>query len=181
MSSELPALTAAQAAARLGVKPATLYAYVSRGLLTRTRTAGGSLFDPLEVEAFARSRRPTSRPAADAADGHSPGTPLMAIDHDIALLEDDRLYFRGRPADELADSAGFETVAWWLWTRDLAARSALPADRRRRGRDPPRSARPADRDVAPAPAAGPGPGAGGDRSAAPRPVRGFGGPDGRRS
>jgi citrate synthase len=117
-AEKLPALTAAQAAARLGVKPATLYAYVSRGLLTRTRTAGGSLFDPLEVEAFARSRRPTSRPAADAADGHSPGTPLMAIDHDIALLEDDRLYFRGRPADELADSAGFETVAWWLWTRD---------------------------------------------------------------
>ena len=30
-------LTAAEAARRLGVKPATLYAYVSRGVLTRTR------------------------------------------------------------------------------------------------------------------------------------------------
>jgi citrate synthase len=41
----------------------------------------------------------------------------MTIQHDIALLEDDRLYFRGRDATELADSAGFETVCWWLWTR----------------------------------------------------------------
>ena len=114
----LPALTAAQAAARLGVKPETLYAYVSRGLLTRRRTPTGSLFDPLAVEAFARSRRPTMRPDAALTSGHSPGSPLMTIDHDIALLEDDRLYYRGRPADELADSAGFETVAWWLWTGD---------------------------------------------------------------
>ena len=35
-------LTAAQAAARLGIKQETLYAYVSRGLLRRERTAAGS-------------------------------------------------------------------------------------------------------------------------------------------
>ena len=40
-------LTAAEAAERLGVKPATLYAYVSRGVLARRRSpAGQSLFDP---------------------------------------------------------------------------------------------------------------------------------------
>ena len=40
-------LTAAEAASRLGVKPATLYAYVSRGTLRRQRAADGrtSLFD----------------------------------------------------------------------------------------------------------------------------------------
>jgi citrate synthase len=45
-------LTTAEAAARLGVKPATLYAYVSRGLLARERSPGGrtSTFDPAEVE-----------------------------------------------------------------------------------------------------------------------------------
>jgi citrate synthase len=39
-------LTAAEAARRLGVKPATLYAYVSRGVLTRSPAADGrtSLF-----------------------------------------------------------------------------------------------------------------------------------------
>ncbi|HJW59403.1 MAG TPA: helix-turn-helix domain-containing protein, partial [Actinomycetota bacterium] len=34
-------LSTAEAAARLGVKPATLYAYVSRGLLGRERAADG--------------------------------------------------------------------------------------------------------------------------------------------
>ena len=42
-------LTAAEAAQRLGVKPATLYAYVSRGVLSRARAADGrgSLFYPV--------------------------------------------------------------------------------------------------------------------------------------
>src|SRR5208282_3442430 len=45
-------LTAAEAADRLGVKPATLYAYVSRGVLTRGRASDGrgSLFDAGEIE-----------------------------------------------------------------------------------------------------------------------------------
>jgi citrate synthase len=34
-------LTAAEAAERLGVKPATLYAYVSRGVLARRRAPEG--------------------------------------------------------------------------------------------------------------------------------------------
>ena len=36
-------LTAAEAARRLGVKPATLYAYVSRGVLSRGKAADGGL------------------------------------------------------------------------------------------------------------------------------------------
>ena len=45
-------MTAAQAAGRLGVKQATLYAYVSRGVLGRGKAVDGrgSLFDPDEVE-----------------------------------------------------------------------------------------------------------------------------------
>ena len=43
-------LSTAEAAARLGVKPATLYAYVSRGLLGRERSADGrtSTFGPAD-------------------------------------------------------------------------------------------------------------------------------------
>src|SRR5690242_21095933 len=57
-------LTAAEAARRLGVKPATLYAYVSRGVLTRSRAADGraSLFSADEVDRLARKGRPR-RPA----------------------------------------------------------------------------------------------------------------------
>ena len=51
MSQEL---TAAEAAARLGVKRETLYAYVSRGLLHRHMAMDGrtSLFDADEIESF---------------------------------------------------------------------------------------------------------------------------------
>ena len=50
----------AEAARRLGVKPATLYSYVSRGALRRRTGEDGrsSLFDAGEVELLARRGRP---------------------------------------------------------------------------------------------------------------------------
>lgn len=49
-------LTTREAAERLGVKPETVYAYVSRGQLASRRTPGGrgSTFDAAEVDALAR-------------------------------------------------------------------------------------------------------------------------------
>jgi citrate synthase len=124
--SESTRWTAAETAARLGVKPETLYAYVSRGLLGRQRTGSGSSFDPIEVERFARTRRRSAsdRPAVVIRDGRASAGPLMTIDTDVALIEDDELYYRGRSATELARSTGFETVCRWLWTGrfDAAAR-----------------------------------------------------------
>ena len=45
---------AAEAAERLGVKPASLYSYVSRGVLARRREPGGrgSLFNAAEVDGW---------------------------------------------------------------------------------------------------------------------------------
>lgn len=107
----LPRLTAAEAAARLGVKPESLYAYVSRGLLSRERDAAGSWFDPLEVEAFAgRRRRPPVAPR-----GATPGTPLMVLDTRLAHVEDDVLLYRERSAARLAREQTFEDVVRWLW------------------------------------------------------------------
>lgn len=132
MPEPLPRLTAAEAAARLGVKPATLYAYVSRGLLSRHRTAGGSRFDPLEIEGFARTRSraaapglgPSAAPGGGArGDARAPGSPLMVLDTDIAVVEDDELYFRGHPVAELVDIP-VEQLASWLW----AERGRLPDD-----------------------------------------------------
>ncbi|MBO0810927.1 MAG: hypothetical protein J2P23_02645 [Microlunatus sp.] len=113
--------TASETAARLGVKPETLYAYVSRGLLTRTRTGAGSTFDPVEVERFAATRRRAvaDRPAVVIRDGRPSGGPLMTIDTDVALIEDDDLYYRGRSATGLARSTRFESVCHWLWTGDV--------------------------------------------------------------
>ncbi|MCU1422486.1 MAG: Citrate synthase [Microbacteriaceae bacterium] len=105
----MPRLTSAQVAARLDIKLQTLYAYVARGQLAGERDeTGGTTFDPLDVEAFAASRR---RPAEAARQGR----PLMVLDSDLALIDGDRLYFRGRLATDLAATLTFEEAVALLW------------------------------------------------------------------
>ena len=106
-------LTAAQAAQRLGVKPATLYAYVSRGVLRRDRAADGrsSLFDSDEVERLARRGRPR-RPA---------GVADITVESAITEISGDRLCYRGLDVIRLATSRTFEDVAELLWTGDFPA------------------------------------------------------------
>src|SRR5882757_7101791 len=60
-----------EAARRLGVKPETLYAYVSRGQLHSRRADGGrgSTFDPAEVAALARRGRPAPAESAAGSSG----------------------------------------------------------------------------------------------------------------
>ncbi|MDX6434098.1 MAG: citrate synthase [Streptosporangiaceae bacterium] len=96
------------AAERLGVKPATLYAYVSRGVLRRRHGADGrrSLFDAAEVEDLARRGRPR----------HRPGPEELSIESKLTDLGKDRPYYRGRDALQLVGSHSYESVAEWLWT-----------------------------------------------------------------
>ncbi|WP_225797481.1 citrate/2-methylcitrate synthase [Streptomyces aculeolatus] len=112
-------LTTREAAERLGVKPETLYAYVSRGLLSSRRAPGGrgSRFDAREVDALARRHRRPHAPVAAAEDGGAPaGTPVRT---GITLIERDRYFFRGVDATALAAAYGYEEVADWLWTGRL--------------------------------------------------------------
>lgn len=101
-------IDAASAAERLGVKTATLYAYVSRGVLRRRHSADGrrSLFDPAEIEELARRGRPR-RP---------PGRHELLIESQLTVLGEDRPFYRGRDATGLATEHAFEDVARWLWT-----------------------------------------------------------------
>ncbi|MEV6006650.1 citrate/2-methylcitrate synthase [Streptomyces sp. NPDC051976] len=109
-----------EAARRLGVKPETLYAYVSRGLLTSRRVPGGrgSTFDPGEVAVLAGRGRPGSgaqdRPAEGAADGGWGRIPTS-----VTLIEADRYSFRGVDATALARAYSYEEVAEWVWTGEL--------------------------------------------------------------
>jgi citrate synthase len=109
-------LTAAEAARRLGVKPATLYAYVSRGVLSRDRAADGrgSLFDADEVERLARRGRP--RRPAGAAD--------ITVESAITEIAGDRLRYRGLDVTRLAASRSFEDVAELLWTGEFPSAHA---------------------------------------------------------
>ena len=106
-------LTAAQAAQQLGVKPATLYAYVSRGIMRRDRAVDGrsSLFDAREVERLARRGRPR-RPV---------GVADITVESAITEIAGDRLRYRGLDVIRLAASRTFEDVAELLWTGELPA------------------------------------------------------------
>src|SRR3954447_1130650 len=106
-ADQAPLLSTAEAAARLGVKPATLYAYVSRGVLSSVRGADGraGLFDPAELDQMAQ--QPRTPPAG--------GVGGLAVRSSISEVRDQRLWYRGRDACELARNDSFETVASWLW------------------------------------------------------------------
>lgn len=125
-----PRLTTRETAERLGVKPETVYAYVSRGQLSSNRAPGGrgSTFDAAEVDALARrtGRREPASPTGE-----------LAFRTGITLIESDRYYFRGVDAAELARRHTYEEVAEWLWTGELrtgtrftAPSEALAAARR---------------------------------------------------
>jgi citrate synthase len=113
-------VTATEAAARLGVKRETLYAYVSRGLLeSRTALDGKtSTFDPAEVEAL-RSRRRRARTGQVE-------TPILSSLTEIA---DQHVRIRGHDLVGLARAGtGFEAVSRLLWTGELPSHAEWPAD-----------------------------------------------------
>jgi citrate synthase len=96
-----------EAAARLGVKRATLYAYVSRGMITRHVAMDGktSLFDVDEVEQFRSRRRRTTEGELDAV-----------ISTGLTRVADGELWIRGRDLPLMvAAGATFEQVVDWLW------------------------------------------------------------------
>ncbi|MFI8879562.1 citrate synthase family protein [Streptomyces sp. NPDC055243] len=103
-------LSTREAAELLGVKPETVYAYVSRGQLSSRRGPGsrGSTFDAKEVESLARRNR--REPAATSTGGE------LSVRTRITLIDKDRYYYRGVDAMELSLAHSYEEVAEWLWT-----------------------------------------------------------------
>jgi citrate synthase len=111
MSATLPGvtgmLTSEEAARRLGIKVATLYAYVSRGLIAAHRSPERrSLFAVEDVEALARRGRPA---------GPSDGLLAATVTTSITDIGPEGPIYRGVPAVDLAPSASFEAVADLLW------------------------------------------------------------------
>lgn len=107
-------ISAREAARRLGVKPATLYAYVSRGLLRSVAVHGSRerRYQADDVERLRRLHRSGQPRAAPPKpfDAHSP-----VLDSAICLVENGRLFYRGIDAVELAERASLEEVARLLW------------------------------------------------------------------
>ena len=107
-------LSTKETAELLGVKPETVYAYVSRGQLGSRREPGGrgSTFDAKEVEALARRNRRESS-------GSSGSGGELSVRTRITLIEKDRYFFRGVDATELAARHSYEEIAEWLWTGEM--------------------------------------------------------------
>ena len=110
--AERPSLSTAEAAARLGVKPATVYAYVSRGLITRHLADDGrtSRLDAADVERMARRGRRTAtrRSALD-----------VVLTTAITRLDESSLRYRGHDPAQLATRHPYESVARLLWVGRL--------------------------------------------------------------
>lgn len=106
-----------EALVTLGVRPQTLYAYVSRGLIERRAEAA----DPRRSEyrsadILALTKR---RAASIAASAMAWGEPVIPTR--ISTVAHGQLIFRGRRAVDLADHATLEEVAALLWEQPVAA------------------------------------------------------------
>lgn len=116
-------LTAAEAASRLGIKPASLYVYVSRGLLKSEPGEGRARRYRAEDLDRLMARREGAEGALDF------GAPVL--DSDLTRIADGRYFYRGTDALRLAKRASLEDVACLLWSTDAATafgRGNLPAE-----------------------------------------------------
>src|SRR5512142_3409219 len=114
-------LTAKEATAILGISPATLYAYVSRGLIRSEGVEGDSRahrYSAEDVEKLKAQKAQRKNPAEAARNALHWGAPLL--ESALTLITDDGLYYRGRSALDLATTRRVEVVAAICWTGDIA-------------------------------------------------------------
>lgn len=114
-STEL--LSADEAARRLGVSKATLYAYVSRNQLSALADLAdprASRYSSFEIDQLVQRRRQGRRGEQQITGALTQG--LQVLDSALSGIVDGQPVYRGRPAAELArDGASLEDVARLLW------------------------------------------------------------------
>lgn len=109
-------MPANEVCALLGISPATLYAYVSRGQLSSRPGADqrSRVYLRAEVERLAQRKRAGRGAARGAAQSLDRGLPVLETS--ISLIQPDSPYYRGRSAVAAARSgATLEDIARLLW------------------------------------------------------------------
>ena len=125
----------AASAARMGVKPQTLYAYVSRGRIEARPDPSDprkSLYRVEDIDRLAARKARGRRAAVVAQDAMAWGEPILASA--ITDISGGRLWFRGVDATVLAKTLTLEEVAVRLWNcddPDALAREPKPRVRMR--------------------------------------------------
>lgn len=119
-------LTAAEAAATLGISLPTLYSYVSRGMLRSVTEANGNRrrYAADEVRRLARRKADGKRAGKVAQKVLDWGVPVL--ESRITLIAEGRLLYRGHDAIALARTASLEQAASLLWECDGACFEATP-------------------------------------------------------
>lgn len=103
-------LSAPEAANELGIRQATLYAYVSRGLIRSVAGPGRSRRYHAEDVRLLRDRREGGE--ADGG-GATPGGPVL--ESALTLIDEAGPIYRGHAAVALAETASLERIATLLW------------------------------------------------------------------
>ena len=112
-------LSAKEACAELGIRPQTLYAYVSRGLIrseTGDQRQRSRQYYREDIERLRRHKELRARPEAVAEQALRAGDPVL--ESALSRIDDDDLYYRGISVSELARESKVEEVAALLWTGD---------------------------------------------------------------
>lgn len=112
-------MTAKEAASVLGVTRATLYAYVSRGLIRSEPLAEGARRHRYHAEDVRRlQKRKAQRrdPSLAVKQALHFGAPVLASG--LTLIDGDSFYYRGQDALTLAVTRSIEEVASFLWRGD---------------------------------------------------------------
>ena len=114
-------LTAREAARELQISPATLYAYVSRGLVRSEEGLDkrSRLYLREDVEQLKKRKEQRRNPARVAEEALYWGAPVM--ESALTLIADGKFYYRGRDVLELATQRSFEEVAALLWIGEMEA------------------------------------------------------------
>ena len=113
---------AAEAARQLGVQRATLYAYVSRGLIGRRVAVDGrtSLYSVDDLENLASRVR---RRDADVVPRPSLDVQIVTT---VTTLDETGVRYRGHDVADLARTSSYEQVAELLWTGTLPDEATWP-------------------------------------------------------
>lgn len=117
-------LSAAEAAAILGVNTQTLYAYVSRGLVRSEAGQGRQRrYRADDIQRLLARKELRRNPDVSTDEALYWGAPVM--DSALTLIEEGRLYYRGRDVAQLSRELSFEQVCALLWMSDPASAESL--------------------------------------------------------
>ncbi|MBA5777399.1 helix-turn-helix domain-containing protein [Stappia sp. F7233] len=103
-------LSAGEASTELGVRQATLYAYVSRGLIRSIPGPGRQRRYHAEDVRALRDRRDAGEPSSDKSGATGP-----LLETQLTLITEQGPVYRGQPAVKLARTSSLEAVATLLW------------------------------------------------------------------